>query len=450
MAGHHASTGASRRSPHSDASGVPPHDAREVPPGNLPRVPPHDAPVGALRRTLLGAEDWLDGWSGRRRARAGRSRPATIDAHAGYAHAGGTEVLGRALEEPSLWTPSEADGRLANLVGVGRLFATRELPHAAVELRHHAGTSVATTDEEGYLRATLPARPLPPDTRWDAVAARVLPDGPDGADETRPVAATGAMPPDMVGSRPVELPILRVGRSARFGVISDIDDTVMRTGAENLARNLWTTFTGNPLTREVYERVPALYRGLARHGGRRANPIFYLSSSPWNLYGLIRDVLTRNGVPWGPIFLRDFGLDERKFIKGTHGQHKLSHARALMQAHDGLPFLLIGDLGQADAEIYAELARERPGAMLGVILHQPSDRRHDAKRRHVDAIEAAGVPTLVTRDYAEAEGFARARGWLGDDAPVANGPGDAPGGTPSGASGGGATAPAGGGDTLAA
>ena len=344
-------------------------------------------PIPAMRRIMLRVEDATDrvmaSWRGMRNA----TRPTTVVPYAGYQHPSGLDVRGRVMEETVPWSPLETDSRLANIRGVGRLFATREIAHQRVTIRFAGAEHTLLSDEEGYLSATLEGGEMPEHTRWDE--AETFVDGEPSA----------------------SLPILRVGRSARFGIISDIDDTVMQTGAENLARNLWTTFTGNALSRMVYRHVPELYNGLVRHDGRATNPLFYLSSSPWNLYSLIHDVATGNGVPWGPIFLRDFGIDRNKFIKGTHGQHKLGNAQRLLDQFDGLPFILIGDLGQHDAEIYARLVRDNPGRIIGVIVHQPSDRSHDAKRRHVEEIERAGVPTLLTRDYADAIELAKREGW---------------------------------------
>ena len=323
------------------------------------------------------------------RGALGLVREATIIPYAGYQHPDGIEVRGRVLEEQPDWSPLEADTRLRNVRGIGRLFHTHELPGEPVTL--HGWSGDATTvfaDDEGYIDALLPAAPTVETTRWDGLRATLK----NGAEAS--------------------LPILRVGSSARFGILSDIDDTVMQTGAENLFRNLWTTFTGNSLSRMVYRNVPALFNGLVRHEGVITNPLFYLSSSPWNLYGLIRDVLERNAVPWGPIFLRDFGIDRGKFINNTHGEHKVGNACRLLQQFDGLPFLLVGDLGQADAEVYLEVVRRRPGQVLGVIIHQPSDRAHTEKRRQLAAIEEAGVTTLLTRDYAEAITLGRQKGWI--------------------------------------
>lgn len=341
-----------------------------------------------LRRLTLRAEAALDGaWSALR----GGPSQATLVPHAGYAHAGGTELFARVLERPSAWQPEADDGRFANLLGVGSLFATNEVAGATVRVDTPGAPHDLTADEEGYIRATLPPMAPVDRTRWDQLPAR--PTRPEGA--------------------PASVPILRVGSTARFAVLSDIDDTVMETGAEHLARNLLTTFTGNALTRRVYPRVPELYRAMHTHRDGVVNPIFYLSSSPWNLYGLIHDVLAREDVPWGPIFLRDYGLDERKFIKSTHGEHKLGNARHVMGHLDGLPFVLIGDLGQADTAIYAQLAREAPGRVAGVIIHRPSGREHADKLADLREIERLGVPVTVTRDYAEAETLAREQGWIG-------------------------------------
>ena len=346
--------------------------------------------VGPVRRWLLRAEAAVDATISRRRGQSADAGSPVLLAYAGYEHANGIECFGRVQERGSAWMPRATDGRLANIRGVGSLFATYEIPNAPVRITGPGGPETVRTDAEGYMRATLPAPERAARTAWTTLPTDMP--APDG------------------GS--AELRILRVGASARFAVISDVDDTVMETGAENLARNLWTTFTGNPLTRRVYNRVPGLYRSLHRHSDGTLNPLFYLSSSPWNLYGLIHDVFDRAGVPWGPIFLRDYGLDENKFIKSTHGEHKLGNARRLMAQLDGLPFILIGDLGQADAEIYAQLVAEHPSQVAGVIVHRPTGREHADKLRHIEAIDAAGVPVVVTRDYADAETLARERGWI--------------------------------------
>ena len=79
---------------------------------------------------------------------------------------------------------------------------------------------------------------------------------------------------------------------SRFGVISDIDDTVMTSHTSNLVKTLALTLFRNAHSREPLEGVPQFYRKL-RDGlkGDEGNPFFYISSSSWNIYDLIEDFI---------------------------------------------------------------------------------------------------------------------------------------------------------------
>ena len=119
---------------------------------------------------------------------------------------------------------------------------------ADVEVR--AGEARATSDDEGYLRSSCRRPP--------ALG------GGAGRDRGRPETRTPF---------PARVP----GAEARWLVISDVDDTVIETGAHCLRRNLWTTFTGSAATRRIHGDARELLGRLAE-GDR--NPVFYVSSSP--------------------------------------------------------------------------------------------------------------------------------------------------------------------------
>jgi phosphatidate phosphatase APP1 len=92
--------------------------------------------------------------------------------------------------------------------------------------------------------------------------------------------------------------------SARFAVVSDIDDTVIQSHAASLLRAVFEIFFSNARTRLCLRRrlYQALQRGM---NGQEHNPIFYVSSSPWNFYDLLVEFLERQQLPAGPMFLRD-------------------------------------------------------------------------------------------------------------------------------------------------
>jgi phosphatidate phosphatase APP1 len=157
------------------------------------------------------------------------------------------------------------------------------------------------------------------------------------------------------------VPVRTSDSRASFGVISDIDDTVLETGVQQAARMVWQTLTGSAVTRQPFPGAPELYRDLS-DGGR--NPVFYVSSSPWNLHAFITGFLQHRGFPAGPVLLRD--------LLGTAAGREEKHGRIheVLDLHPDLEFVLIGDSGERDPEIYADIVRSRPGRICAVYIRE--------------------------------------------------------------------------------
>ena len=96
---------------------------------------------------------------------------------------------------------------------------------------------------------------------------------------------------------------------ADYGVISDIDDTIIHTGVVSTLK--WKVLL-NSIFKSAASRIPLegaaeFYHKLHRgRSGNNANPIFYVSHSPWNLYRYLEFFLNQNAFPKGPILLRSF------------------------------------------------------------------------------------------------------------------------------------------------
>ncbi len=131
---------------------------------------------------------------------------------------------------------------------------------------------------------------------------------------------------------------------ARFGIISDLDDTVIQTDVLhllNLARN---AFLRNAHTRLPFAGVAEFYTALQKGAQSTGyNPIFYVSNSPWNLYDLLVDFFGVRQIPLGAFFLIDLGLTRDHFIRVDPVEHKLGAIDDLFSAYSNLPFILIGD-----------------------------------------------------------------------------------------------------------
>ena len=318
-----------------------------------------------LRRAALRVERTLDDLLNLRL----RRRPPLIEPYTGYTTPEALVARGRVLTHLRRQSPNRGQGWLTNLRQMLLLFLTDEV--AGVRVLAPGTPASAVSDEEGYFSLVLPRDGTDP-SGWTEVVACIA-----GSDER------------------VALPVLVPRPEAAFGVISDIDDTLMHTGAYSLARNLWTSLTGNALTRRVFPDAVALLERLSQ-GGR--NPVFYVSSSPWNLHHFLETVFARAGLVRGPKFLRDLGISPSP-VDAPHGGHKGAAIDTLMAANPDLPFWLIGDTGQHDAEVYLAAARRYPGRVERVALREPGPGPDAEAREAMEALRALGVAVTSSRDF---------------------------------------------------
>src|SRR5690606_675232 len=156
---------------------------------------------------------------------------------------------------------------------------------------------------------------------------------------------------------------------AEYGIISDIDDTIIRTGATSLLAMGKTVLLSNAKTRLPYAGVTEFYKALQLgRNGKQNNPFFYVSSSPWNLYDLLVDFMDHNEIPAGPLLLRDFGLQSDSFISGDYLDHKFKEISQVMDTYPHLQFVLVGDSGEQDPSIYFEVVKQYPGRILAIYI----------------------------------------------------------------------------------
>ncbi len=200
---------------------------------------------------------------------------------------------------------------------------------------------------------------------------------------------------------------------ASYGVISDIDDTILHTGVTSFLK--WRLIK-NSLFKNAHNRIslegsPKFYRDL--HAGKKGdeqNPIIYLSNSPWNLYQYLRIFLEVNDFPKGPILLRDFRTPFDKTLR-PEKPHKQKEIVNILKTYPHLNFILIGDSGEHDPAIYTEIAAQYPDRILAIYLRSVKHRRQMRRVRSiVDNFET--VPVLMVENSQQAEEHAREQGFI--------------------------------------
>lgn len=338
---------------------------------------------------------------GRVKEELGWLDPVTILPFRGYGDAERLRLQGRVLEEGKLGKPSPDDDVWTTLSHMFHRFESDEVPGARVRAIFQGRTVEVVSDGEGYIDVAFDGLALDPEPAsgecWREVRLELLAPLRDGQG---PTAVTGL--------------VLTPPASAAFGVISDVDDTIMQTGATSLISNLKTTLLNTAEARVPFKGVKAFYDALAAGSdGAAANPIFYVSSSPWNLYDLLERFKAHNGIPVGPLFLRDFGWEPGKFIKSTHGEHKIGTIEHLLAFYPDLPFILIGDSGQHDAKIYAEIVEKHPGRVHAVYIRDVTAGAHDDEIRTLfEETQGEATGVVIAPDLRRAAGHAAEKGWI--------------------------------------
>lgn len=281
------------------------------------------------------------------RRKFGRLGPLQIVTYRGFGTREHAVVRGRLLEASVLERSLPADSAFRNFRRMLRRFFSREVPEAKLKAALGASAVGGTTDDEGYFDLPLLAPALPSTDSWQTAEVEVL------STEVRGLLPTRAAADILIPSEAAEL-----------GVISDIDDTVLQTHVTQTLKMIWVTLFGSAFTRMPFEGTSELYGALAAGvSGHADNPVFYVSKSPWNLYDFLVDFMDYHQLPRGPLLLRDIGLREAPPV-----DHKSAAVRQLLDTYSGLPFVLIGDSGERDPEIYLETAARYPGRIRAIYI----------------------------------------------------------------------------------
>lgn len=180
-----------------------------------------------------------------------------------------------------------------------------------------------------------------------------------------------------------------------LSIISDIDDTIKHSHVRNRKELLTNTFLRS------FQPVPDaadLYRDWSAQGAQ----FHYVSSSPWQLHEPLTEFIASAGFPEGSLHLRFFSLRNSRFLSPFvfRPENKARSIRALLQQYPQRKFILIGDSGERDPEIYGNVVRRFPNQIERIFIrditgHGQQDRRYARAFR--------GVPASRWRIYLEAE-----------------------------------------------
>ena len=313
----------------------------------------------------------------------------------GFGNGNKVWVQGRVLDEDAYREQSHTDSPWSNLVALYRRLESDEVAGATVRASFMGLQQETVTDDGGYFA-------------FELATPKELDGGMHGVEIELPESLGSDGTPARVTAE-----VIVPGPAARFGVISDIDDTVLWTNVTNKLNMALMLARSNAHTRKPFKGVAAFYQALCKGvGGDEGNPIFYVSSSPWHLFGPLVEFLRVQKIPVGPLLLRKLGL--REVFKLKHHHHKLEKIELIMRFYPDLQFVLIGDSGEQDPEIYAEVLKRHPKSVRVIYIRNvnPDPSRIDALDKLIEEVSATGTQLILAPDSVFAAAHAAAEGLI--------------------------------------
>ena len=172
-----------------------------------------------------------------------------------------------------------------------------------------------------------------------------------------------------IGAEPVETPVRILAPDVRFAMVSDIDDTVMVTALPRPLLAAWNTFVLDEYARSPVPGMAVLYERLVT--AHPDAPVFYLSTGAWNVAPALTRFLSRNLYPPGPLLLTDWGPTTDRWFRSGQAHKRVTLERLAREFPD-IRWLLIGDDGQHDQEIYGNFVESHPDNVAAVAIRQLS------------------------------------------------------------------------------
>lgn len=186
-----------------------------------------------------------------------------------------------------------------------------------------------------------------------------------------------------------------------FSVISDIDDTIkisnVRDRDELISSTFLRRFKSVPGMSQFYNRLKS--DGAVFH---------YVSGSPWQLYPSIAEFITNEGFPEGSFELKMFRVKDENFISFIYADQmsfKLNAIKTIIDRFPGRKFVLVGDSGERDPEIYSEIAYIYRERIRSILIRDVGHIEPGSERRSGIIKKAEGTEIIFFKYTSELDKF---------------------------------------------
>jgi phosphatidate phosphatase APP1 len=284
-------------------------------------------------------------------------------------------VSGHAFDKHKIWKTRAHHNNLHNLRQTLRRFRLRPLKYTTLTIHLNGDVQKVRTDKRGFFTTTFKHDNIKPG--WYPYKLKWRNDSVEYIGE------------------------YLVADEASTGVISDIDDTLLISHSTRFLRKVHLMMFRNAYTRKTTSLIKHWFHHFKDiNEDLHPEDFYYVSNSEWNLYDFLIDFFEINELPKGVFMLQNLKKGLRDLISSGQikGDHKWVSILFLMKFYPEKPFILIGDNGQKDMDIYKQICRRFPSRIKGVIIRKLSYIQNELRyRKFRQDVEALGVP--VTHFY---------------------------------------------------
>lgn len=164
-----------------------------------------------------------------------------------------------------------------------------------------------------------------------------------------------------------------------LSVISDIDDTIKISNVTNKQELLANTF------KRPFKTAPGM-ADLYQQWKTKENAVFhYVSASPWQLYPVLSGFMQQQGYPSGLFHMKSFRWKDNSFFNlfADPVEYKMQILETIFKRYPQRQFILVGDSGEKDPEVYGMIARKYPQRIRQILIRQVGD--NNGKQRFTEA-----------------------------------------------------------------
>ncbi|KAJ8116055.1 hypothetical protein OPT61_g2435 [Boeremia exigua] len=148
-----------------------------------------------------------------------------------------------------------------------------------------------------------------------------------------------------------------------LSVISDIDDTIKHSAISSGAREIFRNVFIRDLNDLTIDGVKEWYNKMSEQGVK----FHYVSNSPWQLYPVISTYFSMAGLPPGSFHLKQYSGMMQGIFEPVAERKKVTLDK-IARDFPERRFILIGDSGEADLEVYTDFVLENPGRVAAVFI----------------------------------------------------------------------------------